>query len=128
MIKINDLVYPAMSYKLIGILFEVYNNIGPGHKEAVYQRAIEVALAEHNISFKRQCPYLIRYKGNIVGRYFIDIIIENRIVIELKRGDYFQRSNIVQLYNYLKVTDMKLGLLVNFTANGLRFKRILNIN
>ena len=65
----NKLLYPELSYKIIGILFEVSNNLGPGLKEKHYQKAVEIALKKYGIYFISQCPYLLRFKGKIVGRY-----------------------------------------------------------
>lgn len=69
----------------------------------------------------------LKYKEENIGKYYLDFLIENKIVIELKKGDYYSRKNISQIYNYLVATDIKLGLLVNFTQSGIKFKRILNI-
>jgi GxxExxY protein len=123
----NILLYPELSYKIIGILFEVSNNLGPGLKEKHYQKAVEISLKKNGIYFISQCPYLLQFKGEIVGRYYMDFVIENKIVLELKRGDYFSYNNINQLKNYLEATGHKLGILVNFSSKGLRYKRIINI-
>lgn len=123
----TSLLYPELSYKIIGILFEVSNVIGSGFKEKHYQRAIEVAFSSYRIKYSRECPFKLRYNGKIIGRYYMDFVVESRIVLEIKRGDYFSRQNIHQLKDYLDATDLKLGMLVNFTNNGLRYKRIINL-
>ena len=96
-------------------------------REKHYQKAIELVFTKENIKYVSQCPYKVRYKERIIGRYFMDLLVENKIVIEIKRGDYFSKNNIDQIYNYLKAINLKLGILVNFTSKGLRYKRILNI-
>lgn len=126
-LKRKDLVYSELSYTIIGILFEVYNNLGPGHKEKYYQNAIAVAFKPAGISFKQQiyCPLI--FKNNRVGDYFLDFLIEDKIVLEIKSGEKFLKQNISQVYSYLKVKNLKLGILANITKEGLKFKRILNL-
>ena len=114
----QNLLYPELSYKIIGILFEVNNTLGPGLKEKHYEKGVEIALCDNKINYISQCPYLIRFKGKIIGRYYMDFVVENKIVIELKRSDYFSLRNIQQLSGYLKATGLKLGLLVSFTLSG----------
>jgi len=86
---------------------------------------LEIAFTKYNIKFIVQCSYKVEYKGIIIGRYFMDFIIENKIVLEIKRGDYFSRGNINQISGYLRATGLKLGMLINFTNKGLRYERIV---
>ena len=79
------------------------------------------------IKYKSQCPYRIRYKGKILGRYFIDFIIDDKIVLEIKRGNHFNKRDFDQVIGYLKASGLRLGVLAIFTPGGLRFKRVLNI-
>ena len=126
-LKRPDLLYPELSYKLIGILFEVFNEIGYGYQEKHYQKAIANTLKNVDVAFKEQLPCQIVCRKEVVGRYFLDFLVEDKIVIEIKRGRYFSKDNINQVYGYLKATGLKLGIIVNFTPNGVRFKRIVNI-
>lgn len=123
----TDLVYPDLSYKIIGALFDVYNEIGSGFREKYYQKAVSVALQKFNLSFKEQIYKPIFYKDKKIGSQYLDFLIENKIISEIKVGDNFVRKNINQVYGYLKIMNLKLGILANFTKTGLRFKRILNI-
>jgi GxxExxY protein len=123
----TDLIYPELSYKIIGIMFEVYNNLGPGHKEIYYQKAIAVAFRKNKIKFEEQVLVPLKYLNEKIGRYFLDFLVENKIVLEIKRGDRFSRRDIEQLYSYLKAKNLKLGLLINFTNGGVKFRRILNL-
>jgi GxxExxY protein len=127
-IEKEKIIYRELSYKIMGIMYEVYNDLGYGYQEKIYQKAIELALVKEGIEFKPQCPYKVKYKDEIVGRYFIDIVIENKIVIEIKRGDHYSRNNFKQVIGYLKATGLELAILVNFTSTGIKYKRILNIN
>ncbi|MBU1783116.1 GxxExxY protein [Patescibacteria group bacterium] len=93
----------------------------------MYQKALEVAFARAKIVFKAQSSYIVCYKGNIVGRYFVDFIIDNKIVVEIKQGDHFSKKYFDQVNSYLKVTKLKLAILINFTSKGVKFKRLVNI-
>jgi len=122
-----ELVYPELSYKIIGVSYDVFNELGPGHKEAYYQNAIASELRKLNISFKEQVYSAITFKDEMVGKYFFDFLIEDKIILEIKAGDRFSRKNIEQIYSYLKASNLKLGILINFTGDEVKFKRILNI-
>lgn len=123
----NKLIYKDLSYQIIGIVFEVFNNLGFGYQEKIYQKALEIAFSRKRLQFVSQSPYKIRYKGEIVGRYFMDFVVEDKIVIELKQGNYFSRKNFEQVNAYLKATGYKLAILINFTSGGIKFKRMLNL-
>ncbi|MEK7147027.1 MAG: GxxExxY protein [Patescibacteria group bacterium] len=122
-----DLIYPDLSYKIIGAVFDVYNTLGYGYKELYYQKAVAESLRLKHLNFIEQPGFNLKYGDKILGRKRLDFIIENKIVLELKKGGYFSRSNIEQIYDYLKITGLKLALLVNFTAKGVIFKRIVNL-
>ena len=123
----TDLIYPELSYKIIGILFEVFNNLGPCYREKYYQRAISSIFKKQNINFQEQVLIPLIYKDEKIGKYYLDFIIDNKIVLEIKKGDRFSRKDIEQIYSYLKAKKLKLGLLANFTNHGVKFKRILNL-
>ncbi len=124
----KDLLYPDLSYKIIGVLFEVHNKIGPGHHEKHYQKAVGVGLKNDNINFKEQVHAPLIFQGAQVGSYFLDFLIDDKVVLEIKKGDRFSRSNIEQLTGYLKANNLKLGILANFGQNELKFKRIVNFD
>ena len=123
-----ELVYPELSYKLVGISYDVFNELGPGHKEVYYQNALAKELQKLNIPFKEQVYFPITFKGAQVGKYFLDFLVDDKIILELKAGDRFSRKNIEQTYSYLKISNLKLGILINFTGGEVKFKRILNIS
>lgn len=125
--KKSKVIYPELSYKIVGVLFEVYNQLGEGHQEKYYQRAIKVAFKEQNLKFKSQFPVDINFKNNKIGRYFLDFLIEDKVVLEIKKGNYFPKKNMEQVYAYLKATNLKLAILANFTSTGIKFRRILNL-
>jgi GxxExxY protein len=125
-VKRKDLLYPELSYQIIGVLFDVYNTLGYGYQEKYYQRAISNRFKKINLSLKEQVPVEIKFQGNEIGKYFLDFIIEDKIVLEIKK-DNFLKTDFDQLYAYLKATGLKLGILGNFTKRGLQFKRIVNL-
>lgn len=122
------LVHPELSYKLIGILFDVYNELGYGLKEKHYYKAIALALKNGGLAFKQQVPITLKYQGSKIGIDFLDFLVENSVILEIKAGDKFLKRNINQVYEYLKATGLQLGILINFTKDGIKFKRIVNIN
>jgi GxxExxY protein len=123
----NTVVYPELSYQIVGILFKVYNELGSGYKEKFYERAVAVGLINGKLAYKNQVPYKINFQGKFIGINYLDFLIENKIILELKRGDYFSKKSIEQVNAYLKVTGLKLAILAQFTSQGVRFIRLLNI-
>ncbi|MBI3638476.1 GxxExxY protein [Candidatus Wolfebacteria bacterium] len=121
----TNLVEKELSYKIIGILFDVYNNLGGGYQEKYYQRAIAKELKNRNIKFKEQVFVPLKFKEDSIGRYFLDFIIEDRIILEIKVGNKFYNRDIKQVLGYLKAANIPLGILVNLNRNNLQFKRIL---
>jgi len=126
-LKRKDLLYPKLSYQIIGILFDVYNQFGFRYQEKYYQRVIASVLKTTGLSFREQVPVKIHFHETDIARGIIDFIIEEKIVLEIKKGERFLKSNIDQVYGYLKATNLKLGILANFTSRGLQFKRIVNL-
>ena len=126
-LKRSDLIHPELSYKLIGILFDVSNELGHGYQEKYYQKAVAAALKEAGIAYAEQAPVQINYKGKKLGIYFLDFLIDNAIVLEIKRGEHFSKTNLKQVYGYLKATGLQLGIVANFTTAGLKFKRIVHV-
>jgi len=123
----DDLVDPDLSFKIVGVLFEVYNQLGGGYREKYYQKAISLELRNVGLLFKEQVTIPLIYKSQSIGNNYLDFLIENKIVLEIKSGEYFNRRYIEQIYSYLKETKIKLGILAVFTKTALRYKRILNV-
>jgi GxxExxY protein len=115
-----------LSYKIVGILYDVYNELGSGHREYVYERAIASEFRKSGIKFAEQVPANLTYKGGIIGQYRFDFLVEGKIVLELKQGDRFSRKNFEQVTGYLQLKNLPLGILANFTSSGVVTKRVLN--
>lgn len=123
----DDLIYKEECYKLVGLIFEVFNNLGYGYKESSYQKAIAEIFRQNNIEFKEQLRAKVKFRGKEVGLYILDFLVFGKIAIELKRKNFFSKREIEQLYSYLKAIDLRLGLLVHFTNSGIRYKRVVNL-
>lgn len=123
----KDLLYPELSYKLVGVLFEVSNKLGHKFEERYFQKTTAAYLTEANIKFKEQVTVKLTIGNKEIAKGIIDFPIEDTIILEIKKGDRFLKSNIDQVNSYLQITGLQLGILANFTSRGLQFKRILNI-
>ena len=121
------LVYRDESFKIIGACLEVHKTLGCGFHEFVYQEALAIEFKLRGIPFDREKELKVSYKGNILNRRYIpDFICFGQIIVELKALSELHSNNEAQVLNYLKVTDFKLGLLVNFGAEKLVYKRLVN--
>ena len=112
----------------MGTLFDVYNEIGSGCHEKYYQNAIAVGLKNKGIHFSEQVYTPLIFQGTKVGSYFLDFLIDSKIVLEIKKGDRFSKNNIEQTLNYLKTSQLKLGILANFGQSELKSRRIVNFD
>lgn len=124
--KRDDLIYPDESYKIVGILFDVYNELGSGHHEQYYQRATEAEFKSAGFAYKSQVYVPLLYRGKVVGREYFDFLVEDKIILEIKKGDRFSHKHIKQVSQYLKTSGYKLAILANFGNKGVTFKRIVN--
>lgn len=105
---------------------EVHKQLGHGFLESVYKDALEIELALNQIPFQREVKYEVEYKGQILpSYYFADMLIYNKIILEIKSCKGLIDEHIAQTINYLKVSDCKLALLVNFGRNSLEYKRLV---
>ncbi|MBL4658539.1 MAG: GxxExxY protein [Flavobacteriales bacterium] len=120
------ILYPDLSYQIVGCAYDVYNHLGPGHKEAFYQKAMSVALKDMGIAFVEQKYYPLKFKNAVIGRQFCDFVVQNKVVVEIKKGNNFSLSNIHQVLEYLKVSNLKLAILFNFGTTNVAYKRIIN--
>jgi len=125
-LKRDDLIFPELSYEIIGCAYEVFNEIGFGFKESVYQKAMAIALKEKNIPFREQVYHEVKFKNEILAKRFFDFIVEEKIIVELKRDDKFSKANIDQTIDYLKTSKLKLALLINFGRERVVYRRLIN--
>ena len=113
----------SITERIIGICFEVHNELGNGYVEKVYENALRVALEEEGFQVKQQVSMAVWFRGVAVGEFFADLLVDNSIVIELKAVKRLQPEHQAQLINYLKTSGMTRGLLLNFGTTRLEVKR-----
>ncbi len=114
-----------LSQKVIGCAFEVSNILGAGFFEKVYEKSLCIELEKNGLSFQRQKTVAVEYKNTLVGEYVIDIVVEDRLLLELKAVSMLCGEHEAQLMNYLKATGLSVGLLLNFGRPKLGIKRIV---
>lgn len=122
-----ELVFRQESYEIVGACFEVYNELGPGFLEDVYQEALEGELTSRDLPFNAKPKLEIRYKGKLLTKkYEPDLVAYSKIIIELKAVRSLAPEHRAQVQNYLKASSFRLGLLVNFSnPNELEYERIV---
>ena len=109
------IIYKEESYRIVGAAFKVYNGLGPGFLEAVYQEALEIELQRQGIPYEREKELKIQYDGvELKQTYKADFICFGKIIVELKSVSALDDTHRSQIYNYLRATGCKLGLLLNF--------------
>ena len=121
------------SYFLMGLLFKVYNEMGPvGFEEKHFQRAVELKLKKNNVYYESQVEIKVPYEGGDIGKFYADVIVskeDKRILLELKKSAYIRLKDIKQTHRYLKATGIKLGIIANFGhRRKLQYKRIINLD
>jgi len=121
-----NILFKQESYEIIGAAMEVHNELGSGFLEAVYQEALALEFSKRNIPFKQEQKIEISYKNQILSKQYIaDFICYDKIVIETKALSELISNHESQVINYLKATDLKLGLLINFGSEKLDYKRLV---
>jgi len=119
MLKHRDL-----SRKIIKAFYEVYNELGPGFMESVYENALGIILHEQGLKVSKQHPIAVYFRNQLIGEFRIDIMVEEKIILELKSVSKILPEHEAQIINYLKATDIDIGLLMNF-GNKPEFKRFI---
>lgn len=108
------LLHEDLTKTIIKCFYRVYNTLGYGFLERVYENALVYELTKNNLKVKRQYPISVFYENTLVGEYFADILVEDSIILELKVSDPVSKEHEAQLLNYLKATNKKIGLLLYF--------------
>jgi len=113
------------TYAINGAIFEVNRILGTGFLEKVYENALLLELRKRGLNAENQVPINVSYKGEIVGQYFADILVEGKVIIEIKTVQNLDKIHEAQLLNYLKATGIQVGLLVNFRHPKAQIKRMV---
>jgi len=122
-----DLKHRALTQKIIGVFYEVYNELGHGFLESVYQKSLILALTEAGLMVHSPIDIPVYFRGHQVGDFEADVLIERCVLLELKAVRALDRSHQTQLLNYLRATDIEIGVLLNFGVKP-EFKRLVYDN
>jgi len=121
-----EILFKEESYKIIGACFEVHKILGHGFKEVVYKDALELEFNRLGIPFQREKAFSITYKDQILRHYFVaDFIVYNSIILEIKNGSYIGDPYIKQTLNYLKASELRLGIVINFGTPSVEYQRVV---
>jgi GxxExxY protein len=123
MLTTKPFAHGALTREIIGAAMTVHRTLGRGYLETVYQRAMEIELQERQLAFVRQRTIPLSYRGQEIGEYRLDIVVAECVVLELKAVSGLTPGDDAQLFNYLRCADAPIGLLLNFGAPSLEFKR-----
>lgn len=127
-LKTEELIFPELSYQIIGCAYEVYNQLGAGHPEKVYHNAYMKEFELKKLSVESEVYFPVHYKDEIVGKNFFDFLVEGKIIVEIKQGYSFSKKRFDQVLRYLRASNLQLALLIVFGSTRVTSKRILNIN
>lgn len=117
--------HKEITEKIIGSAFEVYNVLGYGFLEKVYQKALQVELISRGSKAELEKPIQVTFKKHIVGDYYADLLVEEKVLVELKVAEEYHSKDEAQLLNELKATDIEVGVLINFGKEKVEFKRMV---
>lgn len=122
----DKVLFPELSYQLVGCAFDIYNELGYGLPEKTYQKAYAASLEKLNLPYEKEKLVHLTYAGAIIGNLFLDFMVDNKVVVELKVRPRLGYSHIRQVMNYLKSGGYKLAILIYFTKDGVQYRRVLN--
>ncbi|MBN2592672.1 MAG: GxxExxY protein [Sedimentisphaerales bacterium] len=121
----SNIPYKDLSYKIIELALEVHNELGCGFLEKVYENALMVLLDREGIPVKQQAPADVYFQNKVIGQYFADILVDNKIILELKTVGTISDVHKAQVLNYLRATGIKLGLIMTFVKPRFEYKRLV---
>jgi GxxExxY protein len=117
------MIHQELTETILGTCFEVMNELGAGFLESVYEKALLIALRDKGITAQCQVPLSVMFRGEKVGEFFADIVVEGKVIIELKTAKAMAPEHQAQIINYLKATGIDVGLLINFGPTKLEYRR-----
>ena len=121
----KNILYPELSYKIVGVAMKVHNELGNGFLEKVYENSMMVMFRKEKIGAVQQSSIKVHFLNEIVGNYVADILVEEKIIIELKIVNKITDIHRAQALNYLKATNLKLAIILNFKNSSLEYERIV---
>lgn len=123
--NMDKVIYPELSYEIMGVLFEVHNKLGTKYQEKHYQKAIETKLKQLNIPCQREYEIKVDFENEKLGDFFLDFIIDNKIILETKKIWRITSDDVKQVLRYLDATGLKLAIIANFKHKRLEYRRVL---
>lgn len=120
--------YEDVTHKIIGCAMKVHSTLGNGFQEVIYQRALAIEMSKQGLSFQREMEMTIYYEGEDIGTRRVDFFVEDKIMVELKALIALEEVHLAQAMNYCQAYNLPIGLLINFGAKSLEFKRVYNVN
>jgi len=121
----KDIVYKELPYEVVGLAMEVHRKLGFGFLEKVYENALMILFDKHEIPAQQQVPLRVYFEGKAVGDYLADILVDSKIILELKSVDKIVDTHRAQVLNYLRATRLKLGMILNFSKKSLEYERLV---
>ena len=118
--------FEPLSYRVLGAAVEVHRQLGPGFLESVYAKALRLELDHRDICWRSEVEIPVRYQGVVVGTHWLDLLVEETLIVELKAVSAIHEVHTAQLTGYLRAADLQIGLLLNFGQMPLGIKRIVN--
>ncbi|MGH2611824.1 MAG: GxxExxY protein [Rhabdochlamydiaceae bacterium] len=122
--KKEVLPHSELTRTILSNCFEVMKELGPGFLERVYKNALLIAMREKGLQIETEKPFDVIFRDKVIGRYSADLIVEKTVIIELKCCENLVREHQAQLFNYLKVSKLPIGLLINFQRRKLEYQRL----
>ena len=118
--------YSDFTRKIIGAAMKVHSKLGNGFQEVIYQRALAIEMAEQGLTFQRELEMQIYYRGKEIGTRRVDFLVEDKVMVELKALTMLEDVHLAQAINYLEAYNLEIGLLINFGAKSLEYRRVIN--
>jgi GxxExxY protein len=122
--KDAKILHKDLSYTMLGLAMQVHRELGFGFLEKEYENALMILLGKESIKATQQAPILVSFRGEVVGAYYADILVEDKIIVELKSVDRITDVHRTQALNYLKATGMELAVILNFGKESLQYERL----
>ncbi len=120
-----EYLFKELSYTVVGALYSVHNILGPGLLESAYEGALVIECRRLNLAVEQQKVYPVYYKGELAGAYIADLVVEGKVIVELKSVSKLTPVMEAQLINYLRLSGIRIGYLVNFNGSRVEFKRFV---
>lgn len=121
----KSIIHKELSYKVIGLVMEVHSKLGFGFLEKVYENALMILFEKNEIPAQQQVPLRVYFEGKPVGDYYADILVDSKIILELKAVDRIVDAHRAQVLNYLRATKLRLAMILNFAKKSFEYERFV---